>query len=89
VPIPTPISFTRRGGGDGAGRRRIIIAAFVIIVIAGMRVASRPRYVHETDRGRITAFFGFQAVVNIGGVIRMLPMTGITLPSSVTAAGRC
>jgi cell division protein FtsW (lipid II flippase) len=28
----------------------------------------------------ITAFLGFQAVVNIGGVIRMLPMTGITLP---------
>ena len=28
----------------------------------------------------ITAFIGFQAVVNVGGVIRMLPMTGITLP---------
>jgi cell division protein FtsW (lipid II flippase) len=28
----------------------------------------------------ITAFLGFQAVINIGGVIRMLPMTGITLP---------
>jgi cell division protein FtsW len=28
----------------------------------------------------VTAFLGFQAVVNIGGVIRMLPMTGITLP---------
>ena len=27
-----------------------------------------------------TGFLGFQALVNIGGVIRMLPMTGITLP---------
>ncbi|MCC6745151.1 MAG: FtsW/RodA/SpoVE family cell cycle protein [Acidobacteria bacterium] len=27
-----------------------------------------------------TAFVGFQSLVNIGGVVRMLPMTGITLP---------
>jgi cell division protein FtsW (lipid II flippase) len=59
----------------------IIIAAFVIIVIAGMRVAieARDMYTKLIAAG-ITAFFGFQAVVNIGGVIRMLPMTGITLP---------
>jgi cell division protein FtsW (lipid II flippase) len=59
----------------------IIIAAFVIIVISGMRVAieARDMYTKLIAAG-ITAFFGFQAVVNIGGVIRMLPMTGITLP---------
>jgi cell division protein FtsW (lipid II flippase) len=28
----------------------------------------------------LTAFIGFQALVNIGGVTRALPMTGITLP---------
>jgi cell division protein FtsW (lipid II flippase) len=28
----------------------------------------------------MTAFIGFQAIVNIGGVLRLLPMTGITLP---------
>lgn len=28
----------------------------------------------------LTAFVGFQAIVNIGGVLRFLPMTGITLP---------
>ena len=28
----------------------------------------------------LAAFVGFQAVVNIGGVLRLLPMTGITLP---------
>ena len=27
-----------------------------------------------------TAFVGFQALVNMGGVLRLLPMTGITLP---------
>ena len=28
----------------------------------------------------LTAFIGFQALVNIGGTTRALPMTGITLP---------
>jgi cell division protein FtsW (lipid II flippase) len=28
----------------------------------------------------VTAFLGLQAIVNVGGVVRMLPMTGITLP---------
>jgi cell division protein FtsW (lipid II flippase) len=28
----------------------------------------------------VTAFIGFQAIVNVGGVLRLLPMTGITLP---------
>jgi cell division protein FtsW (lipid II flippase) len=59
----------------------IIIAAFVIIVIAGMRTAieARDMYTKLIAAG-LTAFLGFQAVINVGGVIRMLPMTGITLP---------
>jgi len=59
----------------------IIIAAFIIIVIAGMRTAieARDMYTKLIAAG-ITALLGFQAIVNIGGVIRMLPMTGITLP---------
>ncbi|MFN0120369.1 MAG: FtsW/RodA/SpoVE family cell cycle protein [Blastocatellia bacterium] len=59
----------------------IIIAAFVLMLVAGMRVAieSRDMYTKLLAAG-ITAFLGFQAVVNIGGVVRMLPMTGITLP---------
>ncbi|MDQ3919926.1 MAG: FtsW/RodA/SpoVE family cell cycle protein [Acidobacteriota bacterium] len=28
----------------------------------------------------LTAFIGFQAIVNMGGTTRALPMTGITLP---------
>jgi cell division protein FtsW (lipid II flippase) len=28
----------------------------------------------------LTAFIGFQALVNMGGITRALPMTGITLP---------
>jgi len=59
----------------------VIIAAFIILVIAGMRVAIEARDMYtKLIAGGITAFLGFQAIINIGGVIRMVPMTGITLP---------
>ncbi len=59
----------------------VIIFAFIILVIAGMRTAIEARDMFtKLIAAGITAFLGFQAVVNIGGVIRMLPMTGITLP---------
>ncbi len=59
----------------------VVIAAFIILVIAGMRAAieARDMFTKLLAAG-VTAFLGFQAIVNIGGVIRMLPMTGITLP---------
>jgi cell division protein FtsW (lipid II flippase) len=59
----------------------IIIFGFIILVVAGMRAAieARDMFTKLLAAG-ITAFLGFQAIVNIGGVIRMLPMTGITLP---------
>lgn len=59
----------------------VVIAAFIILLIAGMRTAieARDMFTKLLAAG-CTAFLGFQAIVNIGGVIRMLPMTGITLP---------
>ena len=59
----------------------IIIFAFIIVVVAGMRTAIEARDMFtKLIAAGITAFLGFQAIVNIGGVLRMLPMTGITLP---------
>ncbi|MFN0108605.1 MAG: FtsW/RodA/SpoVE family cell cycle protein [Blastocatellia bacterium] len=59
----------------------ILIFAFIIIVVAGMRTAIEARDMFtKLIAAGITAFLGFQAIVNIGGVLRMLPMTGITLP---------
>jgi cell division protein FtsW (lipid II flippase) len=59
----------------------ILIAAYILLVVAGMRTAIEARDMFtKLIAAGITAFLGFQAVVNIGGVIRMLPMTGITLP---------
>jgi cell division protein FtsW (lipid II flippase) len=59
----------------------IIIVAVIIFVIAGVRTSleSRDMFTKLCAAG-LTAFIGFQALVNIGGIVRALPMTGITLP---------
>lgn len=59
----------------------IIILAIIIFVIAGVRTSleSRDMFTKLCSAG-LTAFIGFQALVNVGGILRALPMTGITLP---------
>ncbi|HYE65413.1 MAG TPA: FtsW/RodA/SpoVE family cell cycle protein [Pyrinomonadaceae bacterium] len=59
----------------------IIILALIIFVNAGVRTSidARDMFTKLCSAG-LTAFIGFQALVNIGGITRALPMTGITLP---------
>lgn len=59
----------------------LIIFALIIFVNAGVRTAldSRDMFGKLCSVG-LTAFIGFQALVNVGGITRALPMTGITLP---------
>jgi cell division protein FtsW (lipid II flippase) len=59
----------------------LVILALIVFVIAGVRTAidARDMFTKLCSAG-LTAFIGFQALVNIGGVVRALPMTGITLP---------
>ena len=59
----------------------LIIFALIIFVSAGVRTAldSRDMFGKLCSVG-LTAFIGFQALVNMGGITRALPMTGITLP---------
>jgi len=59
----------------------VVLLAYILFVVAGMRTAIEARDMFtKLIAAGVTAFLGFQAIVNIGGVIRMLPMTGITLP---------
>lgn len=59
----------------------VVLASFVLLVLAGMRAAiDAPDMFTKLLAAGVTAFLGLQALVNVGGVIRMLPMTGITLP---------
>ncbi|HEY8188750.1 MAG TPA: FtsW/RodA/SpoVE family cell cycle protein [Pyrinomonadaceae bacterium] len=59
----------------------IVILAVIIFVTAGVRTSldARDMFTKLCAAG-LTAFVGFQALVNMGGILRALPMTGITLP---------
>ncbi|MEW6213577.1 MAG: FtsW/RodA/SpoVE family cell cycle protein, partial [Acidobacteriota bacterium] len=58
-----------------------ILVATAVFVFAGTTVSlgAKDMFTKLLAAG-LTAFIGFQAIVNIGGVLRLLPMTGITLP---------
>lgn len=58
-----------------------ILIALIAFVFAGAAIslAASDMFTKLLAAG-LTAFIGFQAIVNIGGVVRLLPMTGITLP---------
>jgi len=59
----------------------LLTFALIVFVCAGVRTAldSRDMFSKLCSIG-LVAFIGFQALVNIGGITRALPMTGITLP---------
>jgi cell division protein FtsW (lipid II flippase) len=59
----------------------VVILALIVLVNAGVRtsIEARDMFTKLCSAG-LTAFIGFQAIVNIGGTTRALPMTGITLP---------
>jgi len=59
----------------------LLILALIVFVSAGVKTAqdSRDMFSKLCVTG-LAAFIGFQALVNIGGITRALPMTGITLP---------
>lgn len=59
----------------------LVTLALIIFVSAGIRTALDARNMFsKLCATGLTAFIGFQALVNIGGITRALPMTGITLP---------
>ena len=59
----------------------LVMLALIIFVGAGIRtsIEARDMFTKLCAAG-LTAFIGVQALVNVGGITRALPMTGITLP---------
>ncbi len=59
----------------------LVTFALIVLVSSGVRTAldARDMFSKLCCIG-LAAFIGFQALVNIGGITRALPMTGITLP---------
>ncbi len=58
-----------------------VIAAFALLIAAGMGIALRSRDLFRKFLAAgLTLVVGVQAILIIAGVIRLLPVTGITLP---------
>jgi peptidoglycan glycosyltransferase len=58
-----------------------VLLAYVLMIGAGLRVATRTnREFEKLLAVGLTTILGIQAFIIIGGVIRVVPLTGITLP---------
>jgi peptidoglycan glycosyltransferase len=58
-----------------------VLTAFLLFIGAGFRVAIQAVDPFEKlVAGGLTALLGFQVFVIVGGVVRLLPLTGVTLP---------
>ena len=59
----------------------MVVVAFLLLVGAGLRIAqsARSEFAKLVATG-LTLIIGFQAFFIIGGIVRLLPLTGITLP---------
>lgn len=59
----------------------LITFGLMVFVISGTKTAMEARDMFsKLCAAGLTAFIGFQALVNMGGITRALPMTGITFP---------
>lgn len=58
-----------------------ILIAFLLLIGAGFRIALRTTHGFDGLLAvGLTTLLGFQAFIIIGGVVRLLPLTGVTLP---------
>lgn len=58
-----------------------VLVAFGVLVFAGIRIATRARDVFgRLLAAGIVSWFGLQALINLGAVTGLLPITGVPLP---------
>jgi cell division protein FtsW (lipid II flippase) len=82
IPVPnTDFIFAVIGEEMGLLGSSMVVVAFLLLVGAGLRIAqvARSEFAKLTAVG-LTMIVGFQAFFIIGGIVRLLPLTGITLP---------
>lgn len=77
----TDMIFAAIGEELGLLGATAILVTFLLFVGAGFRVAAEAKSPFEKLLAAgLTSLLGFQAFVIIGGVLRVLPLTGVTLP---------
>jgi cell division protein FtsW (lipid II flippase) len=79
--VATDMIFAAIGEELGLLGSTAILVAFLLFVGSGYRIATRSQHPFEKLLAAgLTTLIGFQAFIIIGGVIRVVPLTGITLP---------
>ncbi len=77
----TDMIFAAIGEELGLLGTTAVLVTYLLFVSAGFRVANQARSNFEKLlAGGLTALLGFQTFVIIGGILRVLPLTGVTLP---------
>ncbi len=77
----TDMIFAAIGEELGLLGATAVLAAFMFLVAAGFRVAASANQPFEKLLATgLTSLLGFQAFIIVGGVLRVLPLTGVTLP---------
>ena len=77
----TDFIFSIIGEETGLAGSLTVIALFVVLAVVGISVARRaPDSFGRLMAVGITAWLTFQALINIGGVAVVLPITGVPLP---------
>jgi cell division protein FtsW (lipid II flippase) len=79
--VATDYIYAAYGEEWGAIGSIVLLLAFLSVVLCALRVAQRqPDLYAKLLATGLAAVFGFQIVIIIGGVLRLFPLTGITLP---------
>jgi len=77
----TDMIFAAFGEELGLLGATAILVSFMFFVASGFRVATNARSPFEKLLAAgLTALLGFQAFIIVGGILRVLPLTGVTLP---------
>jgi cell division protein FtsW len=59
----------------------VVLVAFCVLIYAGLKIATRTTDVFSRLLAAgIVSWFGLQALVNLGAVTGLLPITGVPLP---------
>lgn len=79
--VATDYVYAAFGEEWGAIGAIALLGLFLAIVLRALRVASRqPDLYAKLLATGLAAVFGFQIIIIVGGVLRLFPLTGITLP---------
>jgi cell division protein FtsW (lipid II flippase) len=79
--VESDFIFAAIGEELGLAGSVAILMAYLLLIGAGLRIAVQAGRTFETLLATgLTTLLGFQAFIIVGGVLRVVPLTGITLP---------